>query len=159
MADFGGGTSSTVFICAFYRTDIKQLFLYRALKTTEMTEHQVKDWIHSVGFAGVPIAGDRSGNANATTPKSSWKYLLQSVGFTFIPVDNRDMDATHNQINLAILNNEIFFNDAEPNFKDFYTAVRDEHGVMKNSSSHTIDAFGYGYKYLYPTRSSGVGWI
>lgn len=159
MADFGGGTSSTVFICAFYRTDCKKLFLYKCLKTTTMTENQVKKWIESVGFDNVPVAGDRSGNANATTPQSSWKFLLQSVGITFIPVDNRDMQVTHNQINLALLNDEIYMNVDEPNFRDFYTATRDKHGVEKNKSSHTIDAFGYGYKYLYPVRQSGIGWL
>jgi hypothetical protein len=69
------------------------------------------------------------------------------------------MEVTHNQINLALLSDEIFMNSDEPNFSDFYTATRNNNGVEKNSSSHTIDALGYGYKYLYPIRSSGVGWV
>ena len=159
MADVGGGTSATVFITAYYSTDFKGLFLHRCLKTTSMTEVQVKKWIDSVGFGNVPVAGDRSGNSNATTPQSSWKYLLQTVGITYIPVDNRDMEITHNLINLALLNDEIFMNTDEPHFQDFYTAVRDAHGVLKNDSSHTIDALGYGYKYLHPVRSGKIEFI
>jgi hypothetical protein len=158
-ADFGGGTSATVFICAFYSTNEKRLVLYRALKTTTMTEYQVKQWIESVGFGGVEIVGDVSAKASPTTPESSWKFLLRKVGFSFTPVDNRDMQASHNQINLALLNNEVLINKNEPVFRDFFTYKYDLNGVMKTSSSHTGDAFSYLYKFLYPIRSGSIEMI
>lgn len=155
-ADFGGGSSSTVFILAFYSKEEKKLVLYKALKTTTMTEHQIKNWIIDQGFGGVDVVGDVSANARPTTPESSWKYLLNKVGITFRSVDNRDLQATHNQINLAFMNKEILVNKNEKNFNDLYTYRYDNETVMKNSSSHLGDALSYLYKYLWPIRNSGI---
>lgn len=158
-ADFGGGSSSTVFILGWVNTAEKRLVLYKALKTTTMTEKQIKNWLVDSGFGGVEVVGDVSANSRPTTPESSWKFLLGSVGIPFRAVDNRDVQATHNQINLAFMNGEILVNKGEKNFNDLYTYRYDKEGVLKNSSSHLGDALTYLYKYLYPIRLTGVRMI
>lgn len=149
MADFGGGTSATALIFAYYSTKDKILYLHKALKTTVMDAKDIKKFVVDCGFFGSPLVGDRSALFQSGAYKYDWKSLLTAEGFKFFPVDNTKMEALRSQVNLAMLNKEILINKNEIIFRDFWTYTYKNDGIEKNESSHIGDALCYGYRHLY----------
>lgn len=149
MADFGGGTSATALIFAYYSTSNKCLYLHKALKTTQADENDIKNFADKLGFGDVMIVGDRSALSQTGAYKHDWKSLLVKAGFKFRPVNNTKMLLVREAVNLSMMNNEIFVNDRDESLRDLWSYKYKGEGIDKGSASHIGDAVAYGYRFLY----------
>ncbi len=153
FSDFGGSTSSTVFLLCYWNG--QNLYIDDVIKTTVMDELQIKIKIQEKGFWGVKIYGDISGKNQTTTPQSSWFKLLQKVGFTVEGVGNQGMSQYYAKANMNFLNGIYKYNKNIPELKDLENA-KWKHNTMeieKDSCSHIADSLGYGTRVLFPVTS------
>lgn len=153
FSDFGGGTSSTVFLLCFWNG--QNLYIHDVIKTTVMDENQIKLKIQQKGFWGVKIHGDISGKNQSTTPQSSWFQLLQRVGFSIEGVSNQRMTDYYAKTNMNFLNGIYKYNKNITELKDLENA-KWKKGVMeieKDSCSHIADAIAYGTRVLFPNST------
>lgn len=158
FADFGGGTSATAFIFAYYSTGEKLLYLDSAMKTTDMNGEQIKKEFAKRGFTDVPVVGDISATAQPSFKDSDWAGELRKNGIKFIPVNNKGMGTARQQVNLAFENLEIYFNKNSIELRDVKTYKWKGEDVDKGDSSHIGDALCYGFRYLYQS-GSGIGYL
>lgn len=156
FADFGGGTSATAFILAYYSTSEKSLYLDKALKTTRMDGKQIKKYLQDSGFDGVSVVGDMSALSQPSFKDSDWASELRRNGIRFIPVNNRAMGSVRQQVNLMFESKEIWVNKNSLELRDLSTYKWKGEDIDKSGTggSHIGDALCYGCRYLY-IRDSG----
>ena len=156
-SDFGGGSSHTVFICAYQYGDY--LYLDNVIKSTQIDQHQIKQQLTQMGFDKAMIYGDISGTFQSGAYKHDWRTLLQEVGLRFTPVPNQGMLQYRNLVNFKMLKGEIMYNKDIIHFRDLTSYKYGKDGqIEKNSSSHLSDALSYLVRFLY-NKSGGFGFI
>lgn len=153
FSDFGGGSSSTVFLLCY--TDGVHLYMHDVIKTTIMDENQIKKEIQNKGFWGVPIHGDISGKNQTNTPQNTWFKLLNKVGFVVNGVSNHDMVNCYALVNMKFLEGHFKYNKNINDLSDLEKATWETNTmkVKKDTYSHVTDALAYGARVLFNKSS------
>jgi hypothetical protein len=160
FADFGGGTSATAFICAYYRiTGTPMLYLHKGLKTTTMDAVQIKQWFKDNDFDNVPVVGDTSALSQVSYKGSDWAGALGKVGIRFTPVNNKNMGGVRQQVNLMFRDKMIFVNKHSLELRDLYSYRYKGEDIDKGPASHIGDALGYGARFLYIKDDGYLGFV
>jgi len=159
-ADFGGGTSATVFVYGYFDQANKVLYLDDVIKSTSFTAQGILDEFVMRGYQKIKIAGDISGKNQTTVRDSSWFKILNGVGLRVKGISNRLPKDKLKSVLEGISENKIIINTNSDVLRDditYASFLNDK--IRKNEFSHTIDAIIYLWFYLTNKKTTYFGGI
>ena len=156
-ADFGGGSSATALIFAYYDLHTSKLYLVDYFKTVDSEASEIVDYINQIGFKNIDIDGDMSNKFQATSPMMSWFNMFKEQGCHINSINNRNMFETQAQIRHAFKSNQIYISNQKLElFNDLSRASYKNDKIAKDDYSHLSDALQFLYKSIFNNSVTGM---